>query len=96
MLIEVERPDDLLTRQAELNAPILLEQSAGTISAAQANELLARLRQVAAIECDMKAAGTLSWREVQHTYRAFDKISHDLDQYSTDTDHRLAGSFIVL
>jgi hypothetical protein len=96
VVIEVVRPDDLLTRQSELNARILVEQAAGTISAGQANDLLSRLSQVAAIECNMKAAGTLTWRQVEHTYRAFDLISHDLCNYSTDKNHSLAGSFIVL
>jgi hypothetical protein len=96
MAITVVQPDDLITRQAELNARILVEQSAGTITTAQANDLLNRLGQVAACEANQKATGSLSWKEVEHTYRAFDRISHDLDQESTDRHHALAGSFIVL
>jgi len=96
MVITVVRPDDLITRQAELNARILVEQSAGTITTAQANDLLNRLGQVAAIEANEKANGSLSWKQVEHTYRSFDRISHDLDTYSTDRNHALAGSFIVL
>lgn len=96
VIIQVVRPDDLITRQADVNARILVEQSAGTLTAAQANELLGRLTQVAAVEANMKNSGTMTWQQVERTYRSFDKISHDLENYSTDRDHRLAGSYIVL
>ena len=96
VMIEVVRPDDLVQRGGELTARILVEKSAGTITAAQADDLLSRLNQVFSIESNMKANGTLSWKQVEHTYRAFDRISHDLDQESTDTNRALASSFIVL
>jgi len=96
MVITLVRPDDLITRKAQLNARILVEQSAGTISTSQANDLLNRLSQVSMTECNMKANGSLTWKQVEHTYRSFDGIAHDLDQDSTDRNHALAGSFIVL
>jgi hypothetical protein len=96
IMIELVRPDDLITRQAELNARILVEQNAGTITGAQANELLTRLNNVASTECQNKLNGNLTWKQVGDTYKSYDRISHDLDNYSTDRGHRLAGSFIVL
>ncbi|HEY9773738.1 MAG TPA: hypothetical protein V6C81_08000 [Planktothrix sp.] len=96
VVIEVVNPDDLIYRQAELNARILVEQAAGTITTAEANDLLNRLGNVAGVENGMKAEGTLTWKQVEHTYRAFDRIAHDLDNYSSVGGNRLAGSFIVL
>jgi hypothetical protein len=95
-IISVVRPDDLITRQAELNARILVEQAAGTISDTKANEFITRLGNVSANENALKLNGQLSWQEVERTYRSFDRIAHDLDNASTDRNHMVAGNFIVL
>ena len=95
-IFAVVKPDDLLRRQAELNARILLEQSAGTLSASQANALITRLDNIASRECALKASGGMTWKQVEHTYRRFDSVARDLDKNSTDSKHRLAGNFIVL
>ncbi len=95
-IITIFRPDDLITRQTELNARILIEQAAGTITGSKANELITRLGNVASNENALKLNGQLSWKEVERTYRSFDRISHDLDNASTDKNHMVAGNFIVL
>lgn len=95
-IFTVVKPDDLMRRQAELNARILLEQSAGTLSSNEASALITRLNNIASNECALKANGGMTWKQVEHCYRRFDDVGRDLDRNSTDAKHRLAGSFIVL
>jgi hypothetical protein len=78
LLVLSNAPDDLKKRQADLNDRILAERQAGTITGAKADNLLNRLTNVAT-DYNMHAQqGSPNWKLVEQTYRAFDKIAHDL------------------
>lgn len=95
IIVTLVRPDDLIRRSRELSARILVEQTAGSITSAEASDLLNRMQQIASLESGYKANG-MTWWEVEHLYRQFDKVGSDLDRFSTDSKKTLAGNFIVL
>jgi hypothetical protein len=73
--------DDIMVRRAELESKIARKLIHGKITASQASNLRAELGSIAVVEQQMRAKGSLTFRDSRELYNRFDKVGSRLDGY---------------
>jgi hypothetical protein len=90
------RPDDLITRRDDLLTRILLEQTDGTLTASQANDLTGRIQRADQDRASLVRDGSVSYyKQVKKLYARFDGIANDMHNESGEGDKQLAGNYLV-
>lgn len=73
--------DDVMVRRAELESKISRGFATGKLSARQTDELRSEMGKIGVMEEQMRAKGSLTYRDSRQLYNRFDHVGSRLDSY---------------